>query len=860
MPGSSLWYSGEDGYRHLTLPPFEWDTLDHERDEQRFLVLHPCAGDRNDVAAHVRCDLENTTLFDAKPFIAVSNARGYRLLEEAIEISGTALLVPVALERFLRHFRRTGESVRLWVRHLCVNQANGEERARYWTRGFSDTMYDLATEVVNMSQYVSELVEEKVVETFYDTRYCEWDKEWYNWLEPEEVRLPKVFPIRLGKQCSNETPTDDYEYMPLDMVADEIRVLLLTPSEDRSAPIVCHLAHCPLASEVTFVALSYIWGQDDTKAEIVLNGQKTLIRRSLEDVFRALRFPDKVTPLWVDAICINQADVVERNRQLPRMIDVYDHAAAVTSYIGGATDDDNDAIELIKELNMPMMRHNDRGEWHFGPWNVEHGKHWFGENPIGPARLSNMCVALYKFFMRPYFRRVWVLQELARASSPNVGVGDSFGLRFEQLDMAAYHLQDMLRSDPSLAGKMYEADSTLGKVDLYELAFVRKLFYLRHLACNGTHPSTMIAQFAKIRDTAPAFLETLVLARDFQATDPRDKIYALWNLAQDKVGLDFRMDYSKSMQETFIDFASAWIKQHRSLDIIAAVERTESSGNFYETGPSWCPDWSEPSASSCLVRRERIPIRMMPYMDDLDGELYAADGGVRCEAPNSPVFEVDGDILLATGIVLDEIKLTFDNPPKISKMMRFPDCDPESYHKFMYWVATIERYYATNSLTIYNDPCRAATAMFHGDLEAAWPPREENPHNVTDDYPSERYVCLPAASRHIRFHAPSYQRADAWDVVRSVIRGRVPFVSQSGYMGLAPTLVRKATTRWLLAVVATCSVPLLLRERDDGCFELHGTCFVQGWMEGEMLTSMMGADNPQEFWDAVKDGSKLRLS
>lgn len=852
----SLWTLGEDGCRHLTIPQFEYGPLDHEGDEQRFLVLHPYAGNKDDVAAPVSCGLEAVPLFDAEPFIAVNNARGYRLLQEAIILDGRALLISAALERFLRHFRRSDQDVRLWIRYICVDQPDAEERARYWTRDFCDTMYALATEVVDMSETVSSLVDQGVIEKVTDSRYLSWSKEWYD--VPDQVILPTVYPIRLGKQCSNESPTDDYEYLPLDIVADEIRVLVLTPSQDRSAPIICHVGHCPLHCDVTFMALSYTWGQDETPAMIVLNGQKKRIRKSLEECLRALREPDKALPIWVDAVSINQDDTVERNRQLPRMNKIYERAAAVTSYVGSATPDSELALDLVKELKGPVMRFNDRGEWHFGDWNADGPD---GENRISPERLARMCAALYRFFMRPYFRRAWILQELAFASNPTVGVGHSLKIRYEQLDKAAYHLQDMLRSDPSLAGQMVRADRTLEKVDSRELAYVRKTFYFRHLAYNGVHPSMMF-RYASIKETAPAMLETLILARDFQTTDPRDKIYALWNLAKGKVVLDYRMDYSKSVRDGYVDFARAWAIQYRSLDIMGAVEDTSDSRSFYESAPSWCPDWSRPSSSSSLVRRERIPTIMMPVVDDLDGELYAADGGMAHETFHSPLFTFDRDVLHCTGVILDQINLVFSHLPEMPQHMTFPRCDPESYIKFQQWTVVIDQHFTANSLTVYDDHSRAATAMLHGDVPAAWLPREENPDNASDRHPHERYVCMPAISRHISRYGSNYNRTDAWDIVKMMIRGRIPFVSENGYMGLVPSYIGMDLPEkpWLLAIIATCSVPLLLQERDDGSYKVCGSCFIQGWMEGEILTSAMGADTPRDFWEAVRDSATLRLS
>lgn len=524
----------------------------------------------------------------------------------------------------------------------------------------------------------------------------------------------------------------------------------------------------------------------------------------------------------------------------------------VICYTGPATDDSDMAIDLIKQLRKPMMRYSQDREWHFGEESYKQETGWtFGKNRIEPERLGRMCAALYKFLTRPYFRRLWVLQEWAWASNPIIVVGSNHDTGFEDLDMAAYNFLDMLASDPSLASQMMSADPSLEEVDVNQLAFPRKLCYFRHLASRGTWRGEL--QFSTVKETAPGFLETLVLARDFLCADPRDKIFGLWNLARDKIGLEFKMDYTKSVRGTYADFARAWIAQHRRLDILGAAEVTPATADFYESAPSWCPDWSTPSTASCLVRRERIPIRMMFAVNDQDGELYAADGGMNRDSSDELLFHFEGDVLHCTAVILDQIKFIFDEPPEMPTDFSVPPSDPLGYYKFQIWTAEITRYCASNVLKTYEDPLQAATAMFHGDNPAAWPRREDNPENADESHPGEKHVCIPAMSRHVLWYGGSYDRTSAWDVVKTVLRGRTPFMSENGYMGLCPSYIKADASErpWHLALVAGCSVPLLLRERDDESYQLCGTCFIQGWMDGEVLREMMGAESPREFWDAL---------
>jgi hypothetical protein len=120
------------------------------------------------------------------------------------------------------------------------------------------------------------------------------------------------------------------------------------------------------------------------------------IRKNLADAIRILRMKQAIVPLWIDAISINQEDAVERSRQVRRMGEIYDNAMSVYSWVGPKTNDTDEAIDLMLELEKhPMVRFDDLGNFDLG---------------IDPSRLPRMCAALYKLLTRQYFRRTWILQ------------------------------------------------------------------------------------------------------------------------------------------------------------------------------------------------------------------------------------------------------------------------------------------------------------------------------------------------------------------------------------------------------------------------------------------------------------------
>lgn len=111
--------------------------------------------------------------------------------------------------------------------------------------------------------------------------------------------------------------------------------------------------------------------------------------------------------MWIDAISINQDDMAERDRQVQRMGQIYDFAMKVYSYVGKTTEDTALALEFVEELQKhPVVLFNSAGEFDFGKWDGT----GHGGNRIKLDRLVILCVSLYRFLTRKYFRRVWILQ------------------------------------------------------------------------------------------------------------------------------------------------------------------------------------------------------------------------------------------------------------------------------------------------------------------------------------------------------------------------------------------------------------------------------------------------------------------
>jgi len=183
---------------------------------------------------------------------------------------------------------------------------------------------------------------------------------------------------------------------------------------------------------LTYEALSYIWGAEEDPLEVLIRmaaspededvGEvlievpamegpphycKLHVRRNLESSLRHLRYVDKKRTLWIDAICINQADVVERSEQVARMKDVFKLAERVMIWIGPSTEDSRLAVRTLEYLGHQVVHSKARTR---APAPDAAEKSWYQATTILPYD-GHTWKAIQDLLERPWFQRLWVVQE-----------------------------------------------------------------------------------------------------------------------------------------------------------------------------------------------------------------------------------------------------------------------------------------------------------------------------------------------------------------------------------------------------------------------------------------------------------------
>jgi hypothetical protein len=186
-------------------------------------------------------------------------------------------------------------------------------------------------------------------------------------------------------------------YRALDPSIREIRVLEILPSnltDPRQTPnkkVAVQLLYCSLDKPILYEALSYTWGDPKKQTTITVDStDDVLVRQNLAQALHDLQLPDRSRCVWVDALCINQADLAERSEQVRMMRDVYATASVVCSWLDLSIDATKEAFTRLNRFTNDTFIEDLGSDPAF----------W---NPVAEV------------FKNEYWSRIWVQQEIAYA-------------------------------------------------------------------------------------------------------------------------------------------------------------------------------------------------------------------------------------------------------------------------------------------------------------------------------------------------------------------------------------------------------------------------------------------------------------
>src|SRR4051794_13764327 len=118
------------------------------------------------------------------------------------------------------------------------------------------------------------------------------------------------------RRDSSTSRPSDFQNEPLDYTRGAIRLLRILPTLSDSGLVQCEIWHDNVNAEYT--CLSYVWGPETIQAQILINGKLFWVRKNLWQFMKVARKKDAhaLRTLWVDALCIDQDSVLEKNHQV----------------------------------------------------------------------------------------------------------------------------------------------------------------------------------------------------------------------------------------------------------------------------------------------------------------------------------------------------------------------------------------------------------------------------------------------------------------------------------------------------------------------------------------------------------------
>ncbi|KAF4968331.1 hypothetical protein FSARC_4277 [Fusarium sarcochroum] len=599
-----------------------------------------------------------------------------------------------------------------------------------------------------------------------------------------------------------EPQSDDSIYSKLK--DDELRVLILEPGLENDE-IACKLCTCKHSDLVSYQALSYAWG-DPTKVKgILCNGQKVAVASNLHEALINLRHPQRARVFWIDALCINQDDFTERGQQVQKMRSIYAEARQVLVWLGQGTATSERAFQYLLE--------GPRISTTWEPVGFD-----FTTEPHKTDHYTEDLGCLRTLLERPWFRRLWVLQEVAHGRKVILMAGrQTVGW-----DLFARSVQRLYRSGLILDESSEKAQ--IGAAAVIEMESIRQSQQLSR---------------ARARRAHRGLLSVLLATHSGECSDARDRIYAVLNLADDydtqrdteAIGPDYNLD----PREVFIRFAR-WCIGRGDLGILSCTTRVDervAKGSETNDLPSWVPDWTNIEIDNPFIR----------YLDRIP---FKADVGLQLMPHDPPRITEDNELILF-GTVIDVIK-------EVGHSSTF-----RKSHTYPGGASQLVDIALTNKAWL--DECRELSHIMHHDTQG----NSEEPvwRTVTAGLTGEGYG-IPDNFGH-RFNEYTQLLGD---MSRSAIQDstgqasalidnmfesqkqltamiepsilmwaskRRFAVTEDDLMALVPNTARRGD---VIVVVDGSKVPLVFRRIPDGVGRYHmvlGEAFLHGLMDGQAV-------------------------
>lgn len=643
-----------------------------------------------------------------------------------------------------------------------------------------------------------------------------------------------------------------FTYEPLE--PGHMRLLRLQPgpgwSELRATLIPVSFQNAP---KHQYQALSYSWGEDKRKlyslglVTEISDGCRSWhttyslgITRSLRDALQHLRDSERSRFLWIDAICINQADQEELSTQVERMYAVYSMAESTIIWLG--PEPDERAFYFILEVSRYFQTQNDNKDL---PQNSQFEHLWLckfidacyprfrgcTQSLFAQWHHENRVAFLSLVSETGWFQRAWVFQE-GVASKHKILQQGSFAISWDSFSYACKLIRE---------GEDGERFSSLGPVWV-------ELIHRTSKDCDGELPkparlaSSAAPQrchfqvfglvqkmddarsaiddpsqkFGRNRLLRPLLRNLLPVARHMKCMKPRDKVFSLLNVDKEcrsregTTGNLITPEHPTSTREgrvfPTIDYTDKMSDEQVCLDVTKYWLGTSAGGGSErlvflqhvqderrDRWPSWLPDWSMEHRAGIFTRKPHHYNQRGPF--HASGESQVAVSITTIHDGNREI-----PVLRACGLLIEELGIAKIEPrsrrsSKIGDLLK-------NYKRGKHPGTRISYQKAVNELAGYIDTPYTAQS--------------------------------PTAGTSAR---NKFDLSNIWRSTAYVDRGRFIrkfFVLQRGYIGLAPL---RAEVDDEICILFGARTPLAVRRKGE-YYEFIGERLVCGVMDGELMKNL----------------------
>ncbi|KAI1194360.1 HET-domain-containing protein [Nemania serpens] len=597
-----------------------------------------------------------------------------------------------------------------------------------------------------------------------------------------------------------------YGYLPL--ASDEIRLIKLRPACEGSELSVSFTYATIKEATETYEALSYTWGNSTEQHVLLCDDSYLAITPSLKSALLNLRLDSAPRVLWVDAICISQSDPLERGRQVALMEQIYRNAKKTVVYLGDKSANSDLAAKYL-ENHM---------------WRVKGAiadfinQRRFAEDT---SEMMQICIktlgtsqaklfegfdqhavqkALMDLLSRPWFRRIWVIQEFVVSPTVDMYCGKTM-CEWGSFSMMFYY---------SFAEAKVSWDHIVSprqKINFFRgLTQIMQMHELR----NQVHDKDEDNREAK------PLIWLLSRCRTAEATMPVDKIYAMLNLSSSPFVL--KPSYIKSKADIYREFAEITFEGDNGGTVLSEAALTNRADPSL---PSWVPDWSEAPAR----------INLSQTLIASQGMFFDAGRSRTADGPGPKLcHRIEENILFVKGVILQSIFLVgpdrpvpgaiADEAPNLANLvtifsyiqmfldMEIPYPTGEDKETVADVLLEADQLQGPTNITSFWENTHSRDLLFEPELSAVGP----------DGDP------ILEAMRRRRLEDPQ-----GYANISRAVAGRRFAITDQAYVGLVPDTARDGDK---ICILQGCNVPYVLRPAGEH-YRLMGDAYMHGIMLGE---------------------------